>query len=265
MSKLQNVHAIIGLLPGTTKTAVDLKSDLNSELILLGTAKIGTERQDLKEEINNLSKNADKIWSIGTDLFTHFNSIFQESFQELCEKHRQIALIPNTELSESTVSAQDSPGIRKMVSVWNPGIPFIHKGRREQSHGSSQQNFETAAAAAALAKIYEKNLYNHESIIEWHVHGLKKYESTTKSIESQAIGDLVQLVALQKPGCLDDIKLSNCLAFVVPDKNEDTLNYAALSAIWQATPYQHWYLASRVLESGFLSHNAQKLKNQLLH
>ena len=234
LSKLQNIQAIIGLLPGTTKTAADLKTDLNCELILLATAKIGTERQDLKEEINNLSKNADKIWSIGTDLFTHFNSIFQESSSKLSEQHRQITLIPDTELSESTVSAQDSPGIRKMVSVWSPGIPFIHKGRKERLHGSSQQNFETASAA--LAKINETNLYNHESIVEWHVHGLKKYESTTKSIGSQAIGDLEQLVALQKPGSLDDIKLSHCLAFVVPDKSEDTFYYAALSAMWQGIP-----------------------------
>ena len=234
LSELKNVHTIVGLLPGTTKTAVDLKNILHCKLVLLATAKIGTDRQDLKTEINSLSENADEIWSVGTDLFTHFNSIFQESPQKISVKHKEITLIPSAHLGEIPITAPDSPRIRKLVSLWNPGISFIHKGRQEQSQGSSEQNFKTVAAA--LAKINEENLYNHEPTVEWHVHGMKELDLIAESIKGQAVGDLIELVALKTISYLDDIKLNNCLAFIVPDRNEDTFNYAALSAIWQGIP-----------------------------
>ena len=234
LSELENVHTIIGLLPGTTKTAVDLKAKLKCKLALLATAKIGTDKQDLKAEINRLSENADDIWSVGTDLFTHFNSIFQESPQNISDKHKEITLIPSADFGKIPLKAQDSPGIRKLVSLWNPGISFIHRGRQEQSQGSSQQNFKTVAAA--VAKINEENLYNHEATVEWHVHGMKGLDLIAESIKGQAVGDLVELVALQTINSLDDIKFNNCLAFIVPDRNEDTFNYAALFAMWQGIP-----------------------------
>ena len=189
LSELENVHTIIGLLPGTTETAVDLKAKLKCKLALLATAKIGTDKQDLKAEINRLSENADEIWSVGTDLFTHFNSIFQESPHNISDKHKEITLIPSDDFGEIPLTAQDSQGIRKLVSLWNPGISFIHRGRQEQSQGSSQQNFKTVAAA--LAKINEENLYNHEATVEWHVHGMKGLDLIAEPIKGQAVGDLV--------------------------------------------------------------------------
>ena len=55
LQKLKDVDTIIGTLPGTTKTAVDLKNILGCKLVLLATTKIGGEEEDLKNEINKLA------------------------------------------------------------------------------------------------------------------------------------------------------------------------------------------------------------------
>ena len=62
LSGLENVDTIIGTLPGTTKTAVDLKRALQCKLILLAATKIGGEQEDLKAEINSLIPEADEVW-----------------------------------------------------------------------------------------------------------------------------------------------------------------------------------------------------------
>ena len=75
----ENVHTIIGTLPGTTITAVDLATQLKCKLVLLATTKIGTYQDELKTEIKNLAEVADEIWSVGVDLFEYFQDIFYET------------------------------------------------------------------------------------------------------------------------------------------------------------------------------------------
>ena len=72
--------------------------------------------------------------------------------------------------------------------------------------------------------------------MQWLVHGLKSEEQVTTSIKSQANGNTVGLISLKEPNSLDDVKLHNCLAFLVPDVYEETFNFKALATIWHGTP-----------------------------
>ena len=93
--KLNDIDTVIGTLPGTTKTAVDLKKVLGCKLVLLAATKIGGEQEDLKNEINRLAPEADEIWSVGSDIPDHYQNIFREVHSTLA-KHRQVMIKPKS-------------------------------------------------------------------------------------------------------------------------------------------------------------------------
>ena len=237
LSELRDVHTIIGTLPGTAKTAVDLRKALNCKVVLLTSVKIGADQEELKTEFNKLAELADEVWSVGPGLFAHFHDIFQEAGSTISGKHKELLLKPDRDpcYRKGSVSPHDNPTlIRKVVSAWNHGHSFFYKGRKTVSRGSNLQNF--FAVGGALANINKHQLQRHELKIQWHVHGLKNHENLSTSIKSEANGDILGLVPLNSPNCLDDVKLKNCLAFIVPDVDESTFNFVALSAIWQGVP-----------------------------
>ena len=234
LEELENVEVIISTLPGTTRTAVELKTVLKCNLILLATTNIGTDQGEFKVEINGMAKHANVIWSVGPDLFAHFQDIFKESGDlELISKHKQILLKPDAN-TMNYLPYPSSPGVRKVISIWNDGFTFAYKGRRIISKGSNLQNF--FALGGALGNINEQKVKRQETKIQWLVHGLKSEEKVTTSIRSQANGNTVGLIPLKEANSLDDVKLHNCLAFLVPDVYEETFNFKALAAIWHGTP-----------------------------
>ena len=181
-----------------------------------------------------MAEHADAIWSVGPDLFAHFHDIFQEAKVLISHKHEQILLQPNG-LNSGRVQCSPPPGsprIRKLFSLWNNGQSFSYKGRKKSSKGSNLQNF--FSFGGALASINDKKLLEHEQKLQWNVHGLKDQDKVVTTINSQANGNTIGLEALKYPTCLDDIKLQNCLAFIVLDITEETFNFVALSAIWHS-------------------------------
>ena len=235
LSELENIHTIIGTLPGTAKAAVEMASYLECKLVLLATTKIGTDQDELKTEIQKLSEQADEIWSVGLDLFEYFQDIFKDGDGALCAKHKKILLQPDRQkMHQMSISNTTNTGIRKVVSFWNQGHPRMYKGKPKTSKGSNLQNYW--AFGGALAEINDEYVKRNESKIQWIVHGLKGQDQVIESLKSQTKGNTLGLVPQKKPNSLDDVKLQNCLAFLVPDITEETLKFVALSAMWQGVP-----------------------------
>ena len=234
LSELKDIQTIIGTLPGTSKTAVDLKKVLKRKLVLLATTKVGIDQEELKEEINSLAEEADEVWSFGGDVFSHFQDIFQETASDLSTKHKEILLQPDDEILYKPTSVRESGTTWKIVSLFNHGRSFFYKGRKTASKGSNLQNFYTFGGA--VAKINGVNQKRHESKLQWHVHGLKGEEKLIASIKSQAPGNLVGLMPRNNASSLNSVKLKNCLALIVPDVTENSFNYVALTAMFHGVP-----------------------------
>ena len=194
MSKLHDlkVHSVIGTLPGTTKTAVDLKAVLQCQLILLATTKIESNGDDLgnamEKEVNKLAEHADEIWSVGPDLFSHFQLVFRKSEFSLHQKHKEILFKPDDQDCYRT-----PVGTKKIYSVWNHSHQLYFKGRKQKSKGSNKESFEILGNAVAL--INEENKMRRKPWLTWYALWLTDAENIGTFDVPQNSG----LVALKTP------------------------------------------------------------------
>ena len=232
----KDIETIIGVLPGTVKTAVDLKRSLNCKLVLLAVTKPGENEEELKNEVYNLSTEADEVWSVGKDIFSQYQDIFTSHGNSSSKpiNHKEVMLKPYIEHMIPTPLrqpfAKQRGGIRKIVSVWNKGYPYNYKGKTMHSGKSSLYDFHQFQTA--LHRINETALKQHEQTIQWNVHGLKDQDTLIKEIE----GEHKQLAALKDVESLDKLSWKGCLAFVIPDFHEDSFNFVALTTIWLGSP-----------------------------
>ena len=234
LSNLQHIDAVIGMLPGTTQTAVQLKKDLNCKLVLLAASKIGQD-EEMKQEINTLTKEADEVWSLGSDTYSHYQSVFTYTNKAPDFIHKEILLQPTTSRKyywQWNSFKQSSQSVRKIVSVWNKHSPFYHEGQQKHSNGSNLNDFYSLGAA--LAKINSESLQRNASKLQWNIHGLRFQDSIVKSIEERA--KKLRLLPLSSATSVDDLTWKNCLAFIVPDVSDESFNFIALSAIWLGIP-----------------------------
>ena len=87
-SKLDSVKVIIGTLPGTETTAMELATTLKSRLILLASAKLPTNQ----EELDRILEKVDELWSVGSDNYYQNNTLLQKVSPISCQKHKEILL-----------------------------------------------------------------------------------------------------------------------------------------------------------------------------
>ena len=258
LSNLKHIDAVIGMLPGTTQTAVGLKKTFNCKLVLLAAAKIG-EGEEMKKEINILTNEADEVWSLGSDTYSHYHNIFKEVKKTQSFIHKEILLQPTTSgmyYWQGNSITQSSLRVRKIVSVWNKPSPFYHKGQERYSNGSNVGDFYSLGAA--LAKINNASLQRNASKLQWNIHGLRFQDSIVKSIEERAKPNKLKLSPLSSATSVDDLTWKNCLAFIVPDVSDESFNFIALSAIWLGIPT---LVSSRSSIGKFLSRLSESEKN----
>ena len=239
LSELHNIDTIVGTLPGTIQTAVSLKEVLHCRLVLLTTTKIAEGQEELKKEISIVAKSADEIWSMGSDMLSHYQNIFQEADSSSNDKHREILLKPTTKSIkyweyDATRSKTHRIRRRKLVSVWNKPYNFFHQGKEINSKGSSIDSFFTLSSA--LGEINNKAMLQHESRIQWNIHGLKLQDKIIRSIEEKAKPNVVQITALSSVNSIDDLTWKNSLAVIFPEIVDETFNFVALSALWLGIP-----------------------------
>ena len=233
LSKLHKVESIIGLLPGTTQTAVDLKKILNCKLVLLATTKVGDHEEDLKKELSQAMRDADQIWSVVPDLYLHYEKIRKSSDN----KHRNVLLKPFTSSQYYWQQGASQPQIigsrsRVFVSIWNCGFLSIYKNKRFYSNRSKPQCFSTLCSA--LGNI--NGTKPHKDKIQWLVHGLKFQEPIQKLITDYTGPNGVKITALSGMLSADELVRKDCEAFLVPDTEDETFNFIALSALWLGVP-----------------------------
>ena len=233
LSKMHKVENIIGLLPGTTQTAVDLKKILNCKLVLLATTKVGDHEEDLKKELSQAMREADQIWSVGPDLYSHYEKIRKSSDN----KHRNVLLKPFTTSEYYWQHGASQPqiigsGSRVFVSIWNCGFSSIYKNKRFYSNRSKPQCFSTVCSA--LGNI--NGTKPHKDKIQWLVHGLKFQEPIQKLITDHTGPNGIKITALSRILSADELVRKDWEAFLVPDTEDETFNFIALSAIWLGIP-----------------------------
>ena len=84
-----DIETVIGILPETAETAVELKKMLNVPFVLLAARKVSTTRQNLKTDVIRLVHFADEIWSVGSDIYLHYEGMFREYRKKNSNKWNQ--------------------------------------------------------------------------------------------------------------------------------------------------------------------------------
>ena len=182
LRKLHNVDTVIGLFPLTTRTAVELKHVLNCKLVLLATNKLPEGHNYQREDLEELAKESDEIWSVGPDTYMYYHSLFQDK-----SKHKEVLLQPTTTVTPYWVLNADKPKskIKKFVSLWNGGHPKISTGKKVNLNEVILRSYSTVCSA--LGSI---NKHGHlKGNIQWNVHGLKYQDATVNGIRFHAKPD----------------------------------------------------------------------------
>ena len=229
LAKKKNIELIIGMLPGTTQTAVELRDALACRLVLLATKKFGTSGSDLK---------TDEVWSFGLDTFDHYESIFENPDTY---KHRLLLLQPRPTSSiiklywqASYQPTSSSHGVKALVSVWNNPVAFHGKDYVTHSSGSSIKDFATFDAA--FNEINRGVGQRPRDKLMWNVHGLKNNEVVLNSIKQHVKPNTLQLRDLNSLLSVDYLIRMNCQVFIAPDLVDDSFNWTALTALWLGIP-----------------------------
>ena len=95
LSELSDIQAVIGLLPGTEDTAIELKEALDCQLVILGSTEIPHELYENKQDdLVRVAQKADEIWIFGSDIYHSYNDFFKTLDRSLCEKLMELSLQP---------------------------------------------------------------------------------------------------------------------------------------------------------------------------
>ena len=227
-----DVDTIIGMLPGTTQTAVYLKEELKCKLVLLGITKIQSEDQSMENEFILAANRADEIWSVGPDTYHHYQAILDEKGVQSCVSHKEILLKPQvTDFVPDFVEEIKEQPILEIVSMWNQPVAFFHKGKKMQYKGSGIDSFSSLGAALGKVNSEVDQQYN----MKWSVFGLK-FTDIISSIEHIANENRLTLRALEEVLQIQNLNWNKGSAFIVPDVQDESFNFIALCTIWLGIP-----------------------------
>ena len=243
---LRRVHTVVTLMPGTTKTGVDLTKELRKygkvKLVLLTCTKLALDQGELYSEIEEMIQLADEIWSMGPDLYAHYNELFAGYNLKRLKKiqHKELIFMPSKTYAPGIQrfwkSFYSTGSLVRVVSLWQEGTPYQYKGNmvKAKSHGSSLQDY--FCLCKALGKISSELSYRKQKI-EWEILGPQDIvKSMIPSIKSnQTKGKHTfpingfTLPTSSETFCTKRLRKSTM--FIAPEKTEDTFNFAAYEAI----------------------------------
>ena len=225
------IDTVIGTIPGTTQTAVELKQAFKCKAILLAVTEISPEQMEIKNEISEVAKKADEIWSLRFDTYNHYQTSFLEKEGFPVTRHREIFVQP----VKSSMKYEGFKGNRKaFISQWNNGFPFFHRTQRTSSNGSNEDNF--VAFGAALGEIQNEMNREKQGQLRWKVCGLKSQPAIIESLEKYTAPPNVALDDADPIMALHNFNWSRCFAFIAPDIVDESFNFTALTAILMGVP-----------------------------
>ena len=220
-----DIETIIGTLPGTSQTAVELKKILSCRLILLATTKTPLDEK-LKKEGRKLASYADEVWSIGFDIYSHYDNTFSDDFTHEVS-HKEIMLKPETKIGSQKFywnwNKQESIELKRLVTVWNNAYPYYFKGREKNAMGSKMEYF--FYLTSALERINKE-----VPMPGWDIHGLKEKENILENIRGPFCHS-VKINSLNDVQFLHDLSWRDCMAFVAPDFQDESFNFLALTTM----------------------------------
>ena len=225
-----NVDTIIGMLPGTSQTAVELKEALECKLVLLGTTKVQSYDTSLEHEFISLVKKADEMWSVGPDTYHHYQAILEELGAQSYVNHKEILLRPQINNVRDIEEKNREQSSHEIVSIWNKPISFFHKGKKMYSNGNDIDSF--SPLGVALGKINSNSVQQ----TKWKVYGLKFADTIIRLIKSKESHNKLKLKPLGKVPPVGHLNWNNISAFVVPDIRDESFNFIALCTMWLGIP-----------------------------
>ena len=225
------IEAVIGTLPGTVQTAVELKKMLNLPLVLLAATKVSTTRESLKTELLRLVSFADEVWSVGSDTYLHYEEMFRGQRKKKRVAHKEILLRPQVSSDHQEFTIEGECG--SLLSVWNHGNSYNIKDIKKSSKGSAIESF--LPVAAAIEKIHEQNLQGSMSL-EWNIHGLLGKKKLVRQLQDPRHPRKFPINALENVSSPHNISWSQFLAYIAPDVHDKSFNYFTLVALCLGVP-----------------------------
>ena len=230
LTNLAGVHAVIGILPGTSQTAVELKKILRCRLVLLATTYVPTV-EELKKEVRKLILNADEVWSMGSDLYSYYDDVFREQANDSSFEipHKEIMLKPGVKTDPKTNRSDEnrkSSENNRLVTSWNNAYTYFFKGKEQNTTGSKMESF--FVFCSALERIQKAS-----GKLDWNIHGVKA--NIVEHIRGPRC-NTVKIEPFPDVQFLRDLSWKHCLAFVAPDFQDESFNFLALTAMWLGIP-----------------------------
>ena len=229
------IEAIIGALPGTAQCAIELKNMMYCRVILLAQMKISTTKENFKAEVRRLASCADEIWSMGSNVYGHYEEIFREDKKGKRKKmknitHKEMMVPPEISNTLEIFSKKFRKDRHVLVSVWDSKFHYHISDMKKITKGSSKQAFY--AVKSAITRI-QKGHKGSEAKILWNIHGLeaKEYTRRDESIPSQV--NINILANIPSP---DNISWDHCTVYIAPDVHDKSFNFLALVALWFGVP-----------------------------
>ena len=151
------IEAVIGTLPGTAQTAVEVKKMLNLPLVFLTATKVSTTRESLEAELLRLMSFADEVWSVGSDIYLHYEGMFRGQRKKKRAAHKEILLRPSVSGDHKDFLMEGECG--SLLSVWNHRNSYTIKDIKKSSKGSTIESFLPVAAAILPSRKFMSKIF----------------------------------------------------------------------------------------------------------
>ena len=229
LQELTDVQTVIGLIPGTEQTALELKGTLKCNLKLFAFTQIEDKGKE-QEILCKLLEKADEIWALGSNIHIYYQHLLQR-FEVPDEKLKRLSLQPFTKSISWVkkysphIGKSKSKSKRHIVSVWRNPFSLYHFRRVTEVNGSNVESFLSLGLALEEintdeeVSIKPRWMINQLSSKDWNIlkESVKLYDS-----------DLAALTSVS----LEEEELSDqCSAFIAPEVQDDSFNFAALTAM----------------------------------
>ena len=225
LQELDDVYLIVGLLPETAQTAVELQKTLSCRLIL-----VSSRKGDIDSERMQLMEKADEFWCVGPDVYSHYKQIFENGCPSLCDKQNEILLEPYTKLiagKEKMSSIQNNGSSTHIfASVWDIS------NCKDQIEGKKNDTHSFQCFGAALRKINSEKESNN--VVYWQVYGMTDDEVIALNAESPM--KKLDLKTTSEVPTNQEFPWNSYSAILFPQVRNEGFNFQAMNAVWLGIP-----------------------------
>ena len=169
LSELNDIQAVIGILPGTEKSAVEVKEALNCKLVLLAPKEIPDVYQQRLTDLKKAADTADEIWVFGSEVHHFYCDLFPNLDATPCEKLKELSLQPFIErfIKKRNSSRNDNTcDFKNITSLWKKSYESFVFREEVLANGSDPDSFLTLCSA-----LEQLNLETMSKQIQWQIYG----------------------------------------------------------------------------------------------